>query len=272
MSPSAARLGWAAILLNLTVFATSVLAAVLPLPLVETRPVFAAAHLPAHNHSSNPPDLALPPPTNGLPALIRHRMTRRGAIVPYTSDKLVFAHFMVGFTVSYGVGDWERGKHPHLYICLSELISYKTTDMSLAKSKSIDAFALNLGSDSWQPGQISNAYSAAQNVGFKVFLSFDMTSFPCQGAGDVNVIRQYVHDYNGHPSQLQIDGKMFVTTFAGESCTFGTGDVNQGWLNAVKNDSPATHFVPAFFVDPGAVGGYSVLDGIFSVSVQKDRF
>ena len=144
--------------------------------------------------------------------------------------------------------------------------------MSLAKSKGIDGFALNFGADSWQPGQISNAYNAAQNVGFKVFLSFDMTSFPCQGAGDVNVIRSYVHDYSGHPAQLQIDGKMFVTTFAGEYCTFGTGDVNQGWLNAVKNDLPLTSFVPAFFVDPGSLGGYSALDGIFSVSPQPSKF
>ena len=143
--------------------------------------------------------------------------------------------------------------------------------MSLAKSKGIDGFALNFGADSWQPGQISNAYNAAQNVGFKVFLSFDMTSFPCQGAGDVNVIRSYVHDYSGHPAQLQIDGKMFVATFAGEYCTFGTGDVNQGWLNAVKNDLPPTSFVPAFFVDPGSLGGYSALDGIFSVSPQPSK-
>lgn len=143
--------------------------------------------------------------------------------------------------------------------------------MSLAKSKDIDAFALNFGSDSWQPGQISNAYDAASNTGLKVFLSFDMTSFPCQGAADVNVIRQFVHDYSGHPGQLQVNGKMFVATFGGESCTFGTGDVNQGWLNAVKNDLPPTYFVPAFFVDPGSLGGYSVLDGIFPVRVTDDE-
>ena len=50
-------------------------------------------------------------------------------------------------------------------------------DINLAHSNGIDAFALNIGTDSWQPGQVDNAYQAAQNSGtdFKLFISFDMT-------------------------------------------------------------------------------------------------
>jgi glucan endo-1,3-alpha-glucosidase len=40
-----------------------------------------------------------------------------------------------------------------------------------------DAFALNVGSDSWQPDRVSSAFAAAKasGTGFKLFLSFDMS-------------------------------------------------------------------------------------------------
>ena len=74
------------------------------------------------------------------------------------NDKLVTAHHMVGNTYPYTTDTWLQ-------------------DIMLANNHSIDAFALNIGTDSWQPGQVSNAYQAAENsgTGFKLFFSFDMT-------------------------------------------------------------------------------------------------
>jgi hypothetical protein len=40
-----------------------------------------------------------------------------------------------------------------------------------------DAFALNVGIDSWQPARVADAYAAAESsgTGFKLFLSVDMS-------------------------------------------------------------------------------------------------
>lgn len=50
------------------------------------------------------------------------------------------------------------------------------TDIALAKAAGIDGFALNMGSDYWQPARVADAYAAAAAAGgFTVFLSLDMT-------------------------------------------------------------------------------------------------
>jgi len=45
--------------------------------------------------------------------------------------------------------------------------------MNLAKSKGITGFALNIGVDPYSQDQLDLAYSAAAQVGFDVFISFD---------------------------------------------------------------------------------------------------
>ncbi|KAI0073437.1 hypothetical protein K474DRAFT_1603338 [Panus rudis PR-1116 ss-1] len=166
----------------------------------------------------------------------------------FSSQNIVVAHHVVGFTANYGIGDWAN-------------------DIALAQSKGIDAFALNFGPDNWEAVQISNAYIASittTSSQFKLFLSFDMSSFPCQNPGDAAIIRQFINGYNGHPAQLVVDGRMVVSTFSGEGCMFGTGNVNQGWENTVKSGLPATYFIPAFFMNPDQFGNYPVADGMFN--------
>ncbi|KAJ3526074.1 hypothetical protein NM688_g8304 [Phlebia brevispora] len=74
-----------------------------------------------------------------------------------TGTKNVFAHFMVGFTYSYTSDDWME-------------------DVTEAHAAGIDGFALNIGSDDWQPSQVAAAYAAAESsgTGFKLFISYDM--------------------------------------------------------------------------------------------------
>jgi len=55
-----------------------------------------------------------------------------------TGPKYVVAHHMVGNTFPYTLQDW-------------------LDDINLAHSKSIDAFALNMGIDEWQPARVSDA-------------------------------------------------------------------------------------------------------------------
>jgi glucan endo-1,3-alpha-glucosidase len=56
-----------------------------------------------------------------------------------SGPKYVVCHHIVGNTYPYVVDDWSN-------------------DISLAQSNSIDAFALNVGSDSWQPSRVADAY------------------------------------------------------------------------------------------------------------------
>ena len=56
-----------------------------------------------------------------------------------TGTKAVFAHHMVGFTAPYTAADWME-------------------DITLAHAAGIDGFALNIGTDSFQSGQVATAY------------------------------------------------------------------------------------------------------------------
>lgn len=54
------------------------------------------------------------------------------------SQKYVIAHHMVGNTFPYTLDDW-------------------TEDITLAHASGIDGFALNIGSESWEPARVADA-------------------------------------------------------------------------------------------------------------------
>lgn len=56
-----------------------------------------------------------------------------------SNPKYVFAHFMVGNAYPYTVDNW-------------------VSDIKSAHANGIDAFALNIGSDDWQPQRVADAY------------------------------------------------------------------------------------------------------------------
>ncbi|KAL3431764.1 glycoside hydrolase [Aspergillus tetrazonus] len=116
------------------------------------------------------------------------------------SNKYVTAHFMVGIVENYTVDDW---KH----------------DMELAKETGIDAFALNCASiDSYTDKQLAYAYEAAEEVDFKVFISFD---FAYWSNGDTARITSIMQTYADHPGQFQYNGAALVSTFVGDSFDWG---------------------------------------------------
>ncbi|KAI0635462.1 glycoside hydrolase family 71 protein [Trametes polyzona] len=168
-----------------------------------------------------------------------------------TVPRAVFAHVLVGNTYNYTINTWAR-------------------DISLAASKGIDAFALNVGNDVWEPFQVANAYAAAgfPSTAFKMFLSFDMSSLPCSKAADVQALQTYINAYANNTSQMTYNGRVLVSTFAGEACTFGLtgGNLNQAWTTALKPRNvtlPDVWFVPSFFVDPKTFPSLPVIDGAF---------
>ncbi|KAF9483528.1 glycoside hydrolase family 71 protein [Pholiota conissans] len=168
-----------------------------------------------------------------------------------SSQKFVVAHHMVGNTFPYTAQDW-------------------ADDITLAHSSGIDGFALNVGSSPWEPVRVSDAYHAAQqsNIGFKLFLSLDMSSLPCATTEDGQKIRDLVNAYVSHPNQLQYESRAFVSTFAGESCQFGQGSVLDGWKSQFTQHPDLQgkiYFVPAFFIDPATFKDFSdVMDGDFN--------
>ncbi|KAF9462540.1 alpha-1,3-glucanase [Collybia nuda] len=139
-------------------------------------------------------------------------------------------------------------------------------DIALAEKKGIDGFVLNVGSDSWQRARVADAYEAAQQngQGFKLFMSFDMSSMPCSNPEDGKKLREYITTYQSHPNQLKYKNAILASTFAGQDCRFGAKSLNEGWRNTLKTGLPPVHFVPSFFVDPATFGGLNVMDGSFS--------
>jgi glucan endo-1,3-alpha-glucosidase len=71
---------------------------------------------------------------------------------------------MVGIVSQYTSSSWER-------------------DMNSAKSYGIDGFALNIGQDAYTNTQLGLAYAAAEKIGFKVFISFDVSTFKTRREG-----------------------------------------------------------------------------------------
>lgn len=74
-----------------------------------------------------------------------------------SAQKSVFAHVVVGNTAAHTKDTWAQ-------------------DISLAKSVGIDAFVLNIAyPDGNIPGQVANAFTAAEEAGsaFKLFFAFD---------------------------------------------------------------------------------------------------
>ncbi|KAL5404895.1 hypothetical protein PMIN03_008803 [Paraphaeosphaeria minitans] len=112
------------------------------------------------------------------------------------SDKLVFCHFMIGI-----VGD------------RTTAADYDD-DMRRAKSLGIDAFALNIGTDSYTDTQLNFAYESAANNGMKVFISFDFNWY--HDTSDASVVGQKIAQYGSRPAQLMVDGKVFASSFAGD--------------------------------------------------------
>jgi len=155
----------------------------------------------------------------------------------------VYARHLV---ISYHSSN-DRGNVHSIFISLvPEVISYVSNS---------DGFILNVGNLNWQPSQVASAYTAAMGTNFKLFMSFNMmymmwniqdpfyslflnvssiSSLPCGDSGSADLLCWYINDYATHLNQLYYEGKQVMSTFAGEWCTFGQGDLNDGWDYAVK--------------------------------------
>ena len=86
-------------------------------------------------------------------------------------------------------------------------------DMKQAKAAGIDAFALNIGIDSFTNTQLGFAYESAHSNDMRVFISFD---FNWYSTSNTSGIAETIGTYAGHPAQLMVGGKVFVSSFSGD--------------------------------------------------------
>lgn len=119
--------------------------------------------------------------------------------------------------------------------------------MKRANSLGIDAFALNIGVDSYTDQQLQLAYESAARNSMKVFLSFD---FNWWNIGQATAIGQKIAQYASNPAQLIVDNKVFVSSFAGDG-------INVAALRAAVGRSIffAPNFHPSYGTDVSTVDG-----------------
>ncbi|KAG8754678.1 hypothetical protein FRC14_004840 [Serendipita sp. 396] len=94
-----------------------------------------------------------------------------------------------------------------------------------------------------------------------MFLSLDMSSLPCASQSDVQALQAWVSNYTSHSNQMMYNGKPLVSTFAGESCSYG-GSYQSAWSSFKSGLN--VHFAPALFIDIANFKSLSWLDGAFS--------
>lgn len=156
-----------------------------------------------------------------------------------SGDRLVFAHFMVGIVGSRSSAD-----------------DYDA-DMVNAKNAGIDAFALNIGVDSYTDTQLGFAYESAARNDMKVFISFDFNWFSTSDAATVGA---KVAQYAGQAAQLHIGDRVFASSFAGDGLDVAA-------MKAAAGSD--VYFVPNFHPQQSDA---SAIDGAFNWMVRSKMF
>jgi glucan endo-1,3-alpha-glucosidase len=91
---------------------------------------------------------------------------------------------------------------------------------------------------------------------------------PCSSPNDAAALRDYITRYADHPNQLKYNGNVFASTFAGDTCTFGSDSSVDGWKTQFVDQLTGgnkVHFVPAFFSDPNTFKNFdNVIDGVYN--------
>ncbi|KAH7100744.1 glycosyl hydrolase family 71-domain-containing protein [Auriculariales sp. MPI-PUGE-AT-0066] len=170
-------------------------------------------------------------------------------LVSAQTDRAVYAHFMVGIVRDYTVDDWKA-------------------DMVEAKAIGIDGFALNCAPprvDSYTPDQLANAYEAAGQSNFTVFISFD---FAYWQNDDTALITSFLANYSSHPGQAKYDGGQIASTFVGDS--FDWGPVKSA-LGSKLTALPTSRTLLRLWLAWPTDGGNSIIPGPMTTT-WDDRF
>jgi hypothetical protein len=108
-------------------------------------------------------------------------------------SKGVFAHFMVNNVQAWNVTAWEN-------------------EIALAQASKLDAFALNIAWNQGSDPQVQNAFTAAANKKFQLFLSFDYAG---NGPWDAANVTATIKKYAAMTPYYHYNNKPLVSTFEG---------------------------------------------------------
>lgn len=150
----------------------------------------------------------------------------------FASD--VFAHFMVQNAWAYNNQQWRD-------------------DMHSAKSIGIDAFAMNWMPPgcqedlSWQVSRIHDAYKIAEEVGFKIVHSFDMSWSDCSDGGYWNTtyMAEVLDKHASSPASYRWNGDMLVTTYGGDRVQQYGGSFFEDLKTKMRLSGKPISFTPA---------------------------
>lgn len=168
------------------------------------------------------------------------------------AQKAAFAHIVVGNTAAHTQDTW-------------------TQDITLARNCGIDAFVLNIAyPDSNIPGQVANAFAAAEAAGsgFKLFFAFDYLGggqrWPSTGSYSVVSM---LNQYKNSPAYFRYNGNPFVSTFE------GTADIDAWAPNGpIRSAVGGIYFVPDWSsLSPDHIGEHLAnIEGAFSWDMWAD--
>ena len=129
-------------------------------------------------------------------------------------------------------------------------------EIEQAQAIGIDGFALNCAPpsvDKYTPDQLAHAYAAAEEMDFKVFISFD---FAYWTPGDTGLITDYLANFTASPAQAYYNDGAIVSTFIGNAMDWNPvkSSLSDQKLTVIPNVEDPNSI-------PGATNG---LDGAFS--------
>jgi glucan endo-1,3-alpha-glucosidase len=90
-----------------------------------------------------------------------------------------------------------------------------------------------------------------------MMISFDMAEFGCGDWSSAGALQSYL-PYLNHAAAAKYKNKPLLTTFSGETCTFGRGSVNAGWAAILGSYANQIYFAPAFNAPPTTLGGFDI--------------
>lgn len=181
--------------------------------------------------------------------------------VASTAD--VFAHMMVQNTYAYDISQWK-------------------TDMAAAQQIGIDGFALNwippdceYGLD-WTADRIDDAYAAAEQMGFSLIHSFDMSYSSCTIFWNQTYMQDVLEKNAGSSAQYRWNNDILVSTYGGDQVSEYGNEFFEGLKSNMASSNNAIVLAPALTTfsmgaqtDPSGsasdmVSQYSSVDGFLN--------
>ncbi|KAF1353872.1 glycoside hydrolase [Delphinella strobiligena] len=150
-----------------------------------------------------------------------------------TSAKTVLSHFMLQNSYAYDLQQWK-------------------TDIAAAQQIGLDGFALNWlppdcsspGLD-WQVARIDDAFTAAEDMGFNLIFSFDMSYSVCDTYWNVTFMESMITKYAGSSAALRWNTNLVVSTYGGDTVKEYGNEFFQSLKNSLKAAGSSISLVPA---------------------------